>query len=51
MRKLSAVFDIAYMITDDVINMEDLEKFSDEFKGHIKFVVEENSNSNRDKKG
>jgi hypothetical protein len=39
MRKSSAVFDIANMITDDVIKMEDLDEFSDELKENIKFIL------------
>jgi hypothetical protein len=39
MRKSSAVFDIANMITDDVIKMEDLDEFSDELKENIKSIL------------
>jgi hypothetical protein len=38
-RKSSAVFDIANMITDDVIKMEDLDEFSDELKENIKSIL------------
>ncbi len=39
MRKSSAVFDIANMIIDDVIKMDDLDEFSDELKENIKFIL------------
>jgi hypothetical protein len=42
MRKFSIVFDIANIITDDVIKMEHLDEFSDELKENVKFIIGRN---------
>ncbi len=40
MRKLSAIYDIARLIGDEVISLDDLEEFSDDLKEVVKFLIE-----------
>lgn len=40
MRKSSAIYDIARLIGDDVILLDDLDEFSDDLKESVKFLIE-----------
>lgn len=40
MRKSSAIFDIARLIGDEVISVDDLDEFSDDLKEVVKFLIE-----------
>ncbi len=40
MRKSSAIYDIARLIGDEVISLDDLEEFSDDLKEVVKFLIE-----------
>lgn len=41
MRKSTAIYDIARLISDDVIPLDDLEEFSDDLKEAVKFIGEQ----------
>lgn len=40
LRKSSAIFDIARLIGDEVISLDDLDEFSDDLKEVVKFLIE-----------
>ncbi len=40
MRKSSAIYDIARLISDEVISLDDLDEFSDDLKEAVKILIE-----------
>ncbi len=40
MRRSSAIYDIARLICDEVISLDDLDEFSDDLKEAVKFLIE-----------